>query len=116
MAQSPLSPNRIQQLVQQAKSMSYEELTVLVTAFSLECAQDMAQFMYEEEPEQLNGATRVSGMEFIDAAINHAECMFSEGEMVEVNNKYRLGEFFDLTVETEEVIIRQVKTIVRPVA
>lgn len=116
MTQAPLSPNRVQQLVQQAKSMSYEELTVLVTAFSLECAQNMAQFMYEEEPEQLDGVTRISGMEFIDAAINRAEDMFGEGEMVEVNNKYRLGEFFDLAVETEEVIIRQVKTVVRPVA
>ena len=98
-----LSPARVVELVKMAKAMTSEEINVLIAAFEMEIAQDFAISMVQEEPEEYVGQDKLVGMDMIEPAVCYLEDWFGEQDLYEVNNKYRLGDFFDVNLETKLV-------------
>ena len=98
-----LSPARVIELVKMAKAMTPEEINVLVAAFGMGIAQDFAISMVQEEPEEYVGQDKLVGMYMIEPAVCCLEDWFGEQDLYEVNNKYRLGDFFDVQLETKLV-------------
>lgn len=97
-----LSPARVVELVKMAKAMTSEEINVLVAAFGMEIAQDFAITMVQEDPEEYVGQDKLVGMDMIEPAVCYLEDWFAQ-DLYEVNNKYRLGDFFDVNLETKLV-------------
>lgn len=98
-----LSPVRVVELVKMAKAMTYEEINVLIAAFGLEIAQDSAISMVQDDPEEFEGQDKLVGMDMIEPAVCYLEDWFGAQDLYEANAKYRLGDFFDVKLETKLV-------------
>lgn len=98
-----LSPARVVELVKMAKAMTPEEINVLVAAFGLEIAQDFAIETVKVMADEYVGQGKLPGMDMIEPAARRLEYWFGEQDLYEVNDKYRLGDFFDVHLETKLV-------------
>ena len=100
-----LSPARVVELVKMAKAMTSEEINVLVAAFGMEIAQDFVCVMIDESPEEYDGVLVVSGEGMLESAVCYLEDWFGYQDLKDVVKKYRVGDFFDIQLETKLVAI-----------
>lgn len=98
-----LTPARVAELVRMAKSMTSDEINVLVTAFGLNIAQDFNCEMIAEDPEEFEGQSVIAGMDMIESAVMYVDDWFGDHDLQAVNKKYAVGQYFDITLERKLV-------------